>query len=263
LINEALGKGLLSYLSSCKELEVLDLSECTLSRHRKKIPKTEIKEKTQTFIPIFPKLKSLILNSCDCIGWTEMMILAKSAPKLEVLDLGSWGRAWERVDCFSQEKGDKLLRTLGKSCPNLQKLFIEYSGAAGVTTKGLQKLLKGCPNVKELNLMFAMLWRNIDSVLDCIAQLCPKIEFLAFRDVDANGASLSHFMKSCNNLKTFRLYDCDGIWADSFYILAANAPATLEHLDLRGCALSVHDYQQIQDTLAKRGKCHLICEYSM
>jgi len=262
LVNENLSKSFLHYVSPCTALEVLDLASSTIHRHhRKKITKTESKDERTKNQPIFPRLRVLSLNGCDCIGWTEMTTMLQNSPLLEVIDLGSWGRAWEGVeDSFPHhERGDKLLQLLGNYCPKLQKLFIEYSAAAGVTSVGVDIFLRGCLNIREVNFMFAMLWRNVDNVLHCFTEICPNIEFLAFRDIDASENSLIRFVSCCTKLRYFRLYDCDGIWKDTLLNMASHVPSSLETLDLRGCGLSFQDYKFLQDILNKRGKCQLLC----
>jgi len=259
-VNENLNKSFLNYVSPCTALEILDLTDSTLSRkHRKKLCKTQDERPRNR--PTFPRLRVLILNGCDFIGWTEMTTLIQKTPLLEVLDLGSWGKGWERMeDSFpNHERGDKLLHYLGNHCPKLEKLHIEYSAAAGVTSVGVDLFLRGCPNIREVNFMFAMLWRNVDNVLYCFSELCANIEFLAFRDVDASEHSLVHFMNCCPKIRYLRFLDCDGIWKDIFLHMANHVPASLEVLDLRGCGLTPQDCQSLQGALNKRGKCQILC----
>lgn len=269
----------LSNLSQWVDLEFIKLIalHCPNLQILQFNPYTTSYEEDQEIKKWFPRLQNLNGKLCNEID-ADIMSLNDKTPKEEIfsqLNLmthlqveGTFKRLFTDKDSFTQYM-QNLLNTVGfqleyldlssiqwmdeeiikisaSYCPQLQHLNLANSK---IRDNDLIIIAQGFPELQSLDLSEC---ENItDKGIESIAQGCPLLRDLKFRNLDITNHAIRALAENCSQLTNLDLYECTRITDGALNALIEACPKLI-NLELGGCS-STKNYVHEIFNFALRG----------
>jgi Leucine-rich repeat (LRR) protein len=227
------------FLQSCADVEVLDLTYCTVKRtvllsiakHCKRLRSLVLCHSQQlscegliSALQRCPDLSQLSLSHSSGLDIFQLLAIGEQCERIQVLHLsyltvldiivlsflkGAGARLLE-LDISFCPVSDDTLHAIARLCPQLQVLNAACAASPWPADVAVTELTSHCTGLTDLNLSGRALLS--DSAVEIIASNCPNLNTLSLNRCTAlTGTALEHLAEKARNLQVLSVRRCPHI----------------------------------------------------